>query len=85
MHSITGEVTTLTQVEAGWTPNAIGVGVNVTVRVSIPYVRLVDDKPTNAVHQLNMTMFYPPTEMPPSIGDIVTLSLAPADENVSIN
>ena len=85
-HSVTGIVKSIEACEGGWGKNASILGVNVSVQISIPYVRLTDDgQGTNDVKYETTKLFFPPTEQLPLIGDEVTVTLAPSDENVSIN
>ena len=88
MHSVTGTVTQLDRVTAGYGENMVAVGINVRVTVIVPYVKLDeynDNKPTQQDMSTFVVVFYPSTEVPPAINDEVTVSLVPADENVSIN
>ena len=75
MHSVTGKVTNLVINNVGWQDTAQQVGVDVTVQLAIPYIKMKDGKGNNATHYSNISMFYPLSETPPSIGTELTLSV----------
>lgn len=85
-HSVTGTVKTIEANEGGWGKNAVIIGVTVKVQLMIPYIRMTDTgEGVNDTKFHDVNVFYPPTEQLPQIGDEVTVTVAPSDENVSIN
>jgi len=88
MYTLIGEVTSITASTVGYEKTRAVIGVDVTTRIEVPYVGLKygeDSEYEDKIASKDVSFFVPVTEIPPTVGQTVKLTLVtifedPADE-----